>query len=237
MPKIFDHPIKREIQDKLKAGESGKDMIRGLIEKYNADIVGQGRESIVALFDNREKEVVAFNYKGLSPLEAKRIFYLQRIFSTLFPHNFPHFYASFGKQAGNTRHDISGNLRQRIEPSEHKNFKFIEKDGRLIKVVGVKNKRVERLIKYPIGKVEQICSELGISFCPDANPNNYIIAPDGGEYYVDTILFKHYRDSNWNLNKIKDYMDIGNYSKRDKYIVMQSIDRLKTLEQESKLNY
>lgn len=76
------------------AGESIEKLLRGdeKIEK----VIGSGAESVVVSLKGNNKEVVAYNYNGLDPVLAKVIFYQQRTYSTLFPHNFPHFHAAFG---------------------------------------------------------------------------------------------------------------------------------------------
>lgn len=65
-------------------------------QKYQDKVIGEGAECIVVPIEGEEKKVAAYTYRELPPYKAKKIFYLQRVFSTLFPHNFPHFFASLG---------------------------------------------------------------------------------------------------------------------------------------------
>jgi hypothetical protein len=100
--------------------------IESIVRSEDMNVIGRGAECVVIepknhlqrkslLFGRhplRKDLVVAIDYKKIEDLdEAKKIFYVQRILSTLFPHNFPKFYTSYG---GGINGEKSGTIRQRI---------------------------------------------------------------------------------------------------------------------------
>lgn len=197
--------------------------IEDLVGKYNRELVGKGVECVVISHRNQPEKVVAISYKGLQPEVAKEIFYLQRIFSTLFPHNFPHFYASFGEyQTGVSEgRKISGTVRERVS-------------------------RTKREIKYPFSRVLGFCQECLIPVDFDvkgaSSRLNLLVGRGGGEYYTDTIketsnLYPSSKRPGWHLAEVMEYMDEAKsdkgeplYSRRDKRIVRGSIERLAELD-------
>jgi len=83
--------------------------IESIVRNEDMDVIGRGAECVVVepknylqnkspLFGMRATRrdiVIAIDYKKIEVIdEAKKIFYVQRILSTLFPHNFPKFYTS-----------------------------------------------------------------------------------------------------------------------------------------------
>lgn len=184
--------------------------VLALVKKHDLEFIGKGEESvIVASKENTQNEkIVAFNYENVSPEQAEKIFYLQRFFSTLFPHNFPHFYAS--SEEGTVRHRI-------VEKQYNPAMKA------LYSVTGF------RPVKYSFSSAEKICKKLGIKVDRDSLYRNIIIGVDGGEYYVDTL-----RDANvldLDLEKIINYMRKNKYSDGDIEMVSLTIERLKELNQ------
>ena len=194
--------------------------IEALVDKYDQEYVGHGGESVVVAVPGEEgtKKVVAFNYEDVTPEKAKKIFYSHRIFSTLFPHNFPHFYASSSGQLQfpNSK-NISGTIRERITKSRLHTPK---------KVVKFLTGTV--FTKYPFSEVKRVCRELGIKYSIDGSySENFLIGVDGGEYYVDNILC--WMVGQWDMELITQYMKENKYSPIDIKIVQLSVERLEKL--------
>lgn len=170
----------------------------------NENLVGVGQECVVVTDQQTPELVVAFTYKDLSPIEAKRIFYAQRIFSTLFPHNFPHFDGACSGEYART-------IRQRMYRAEN------------------------TPIKYPFVEVIlKAVFEWGISrMIFDGASFNYVIGPDGGQYYLDSIAlekdFEHNLTTEKTRNNISYFMKEHSFSDRDIAVVESSITRLNQL--------
>lgn len=178
-------------------------------EESNLDFMGSGAEcAVVAMRNGEFKNVVALRYHDISePKKAKETYYLHRIFSTLFPHNFPHFKASF---AGNDDGLLPGTVRQRIDTNY--------KNG----------------VKYPFSHVRDFMQtyEVDDLVMMDSQPINLDVGIDGGQYYMDTI---HARNGSWKKEDFTNYMTHNknqngeNYTEKDIQTVSRSIDRLSQL--------
>lgn len=179
-----------------------------LAKEYGVELIGDGVECAVVSVNGESRHVVALRYKEMSPEYAKETYYLQRILSTLFPYNFPHFHASF---SGDNKNEIlPGTIRQKIEKSKH------------------------AIAKYPFGQVLNQMTRMGIReyISMDTSDFNFQIAPDGGQYFLDTPkvneklwdkeLFTIYMRNNLNQEGQK-------YSQKDIKLVQSSIDRLQNL--------
>ena len=117
-------------------------------------------------------KVIAINYRDLNPEIAKQIFYRQRILSTLFPHNFPHYYASFVGKDG-----YGGTVRQEITTDSHNE------------------------VKYPFRKVREALEQIQLPIRIDTqDPKNFVVGIDGGEYYLDAP--EEVFPNGWNQQKI-----------------------------------
>ncbi|MBI2633240.1 MAG: hypothetical protein HYW78_02505 [Parcubacteria group bacterium] len=219
MPEIMLTPPKltEELQNKKDStGYLSLDRILELVKKYDRKLIGRGSECVVISTPHKEK-IIALPSTPLSPLEAKKSFYFQRIFSTLFPHNFPHFYAAFGNHE-NKYGVSSGTVRKMIKGQQ-------SLDGK-------------PKVQYPFKKVLDICSSLKIPLRFDHTDCNFLIGKDGGEYYVDNLMYNAINGINGIAPKkdaILAYMDKMKYSEIDKQIVKTSIERLlKALEEDNK---
>lgn len=170
-------------------------------ELYEEEYIGSGDESIVLASGER---VQAYSYKGVSPEVAKLIFYKQRIMSTLFPHNFPHFFASFGSLGKSSEsYNQSGSIRQKIEMSK------------------------SQQISFPFESVVEICSEWNIPLDTDPAMHNVATGTDGGEYYLDTLAV-NYEDPLKYSNAVL-YAQDHNYSQEDIRILLFSAQRIAEL--------
>lgn len=201
-----------------------REIVALLEKKYTERIIGDGAECIVVPIEGEDEKVAAYSvfkyHIEMSPAEAKKIFYLQRIFSTLFPHNFPHFYASFGKTVEDKKR-LTGTIRQKI--------KGVKKTSLGYKFKG-KDREITPSIRYPIQKVYEELAKMGINhLAMDTADANYMLGADGGEYYVDTLRFVPQGIKNPNAEKVTQYMKEHNYSDGDIEIVKKSIERLTQL--------
>lgn len=83
------------------------------------EFIGKGSECIVVGHPENDEKVVAYKYSKSfeHPLQALEIYHFHRLFNTLFPHNFPRFYASFGGEKSFT-------VRERIHSGGTKTIKY-----------------------------------------------------------------------------------------------------------------
>jgi hypothetical protein len=186
------------------------------------EIVGSGEISFVLPgSDVKGKETVfAYSYADENPLRMKEIFYAQRIYSTLFPHNFPHFYAAFGKtrQAkieNRIPDNISGTIRQRIFPAD-------------MKTNTDSSTSVDAGIKYPFSHVRDVCESIGLPLDIEDSSHNLMHGADGGEYYVDTAN-PRFDVHKIDIEKVDAYMRDNQFSEQDIHAVHSSIERLKEI--------
>jgi hypothetical protein len=181
------------------------------LSAVNKGVVDSGAKSVVVVKKRSPEKLVAINYKPITPEEAKKVFYVQRIFSTLFPHNFPHFYGAFGdnpKDPLEKLQSVTGTVRQRVRRVKLNNQKA----------------------RYPFKEVLEGIKEIGLSSdIFDSASSNYIVGQDGGEYYVDTINQHLLKPDGFDINKIIEFMKAHGHSKRNQYIVVNSFKRLRTL--------
>jgi len=193
------------------------DQIQVLADAHNEKYIGDGAEVVVVGYrdEPNSDKLVAFNYKDVEAKKAKIIFYLHRFFSTLFPHNFPHFYKSAGKNPNDSsnvkpeENDVSGTIRQEIKKREP-------------------SASESKYVPFSFQRVLFICNTLlGIHLKYDEELVNFIVGADGGEYYVDTLDNINFK--NWDEDVIVQYMEENDYSSQDIGIVKRSLERLKTL--------
>lgn len=185
--------------------------IEKIVKEGDMGFIARGGECVVvAPKDHTDSDtnlrndvVVAIDYQDIeSSQKAKELFYTHRILSTLFPHNFPKFFTSYG---ASPKAEMSGTIRQRI--NEAKNIR----DGD---------------IKYPFTKVDEAINEMGgMPVQIDIwSSKNFMVGTDGGEYYVDKARLTE--DPVWETANILSYMEKNNYSATDQRIVVRSIARL-----------
>lgn len=196
--------------------------IASIVEEANMGFIAAGAECAVIEPLNHSPEqndqssqknlrgdiVVAIDYKRITdPKEAKEIFYTQRIMSTLFPHNFPRFFASYG---GTTEKQLSGTIRQRIDD---KNLRFSVKE-----------------FKY---NVEDLAKQLGMPVKFDYVTPKSFIATEDGVYYLDKVKLRKNKEGSmdklWNKQAIEEYMTRQGFNDTQKLIVEKSINRLEQL--------
>ncbi len=173
--------------------------------------IDSGSECIVlAQTDEKPpKKVVTFTYnikKEAGPKGAKITFYLQRMFAILFPHNFPHFYASFG--ADKEKNLTSVSIKEFIE-------KDVNEDGKI----------------FPFKNVSDFASSLNMEGIFDYVSSNFINAPDGGQYYVDKISLENNIINEATIEAVLNFMKKNNYSQEDMRKVKVCLERIIKLNQ------
>lgn len=177
---------------------------------YQKDVslIGAGHECVVVTSRDTPDIVVAFTYQDLTPAETKQIYLVHRVFSTLFPQNFPRFYASYGGEYSRT---VRQRIRRGISPVTHP-FSAIQ---------------AEMLFNW--GKNGGGISSVHF----DAAAFNYVTADDGGQYYLDTIsvntgILRELGRSEVRAS-IAQFMDRNSLGARDVDIVNRSLRRLMTI--------
>lgn len=162
--------------------------------------ISYGGENAVLAYPGKLDRVVAISYDHLTPGDAKRWYYLQGFYSTVFPYNFPCLYGAFSGYSVSSRGSIPVTVRKRIRPA-----------GPKVQV------------KFPFSDVIKICQELDIPLSYDPHPTNFSRAQDGGEYYVDRV---YYKGGRWNLPAIEQYLDANNFGLYEKKKVFTKLERL-----------
>jgi len=210
MPELghYNPEISSKLSKEIKRLEPGHILndreLSRFLEKRGEEFLGSGNECVV-ITDSRSdsKVAVAFSYEEVSPESAKKTFYLQRVFSTLFPNNFPHFHLS---KSVNQKGQVSS-VRELIDV-EH---------------LGTKGAKSQ----HPFKKVYQLCQKLGIKVIFDGSGSNWAVDKKGDEYYVDSLHSANF--SEWDSQKITDYMKKNKYSENDISVIKMCIDRLRKL--------
>jgi hypothetical protein len=203
------------------------------------DTVRGGTECIVVPVEGKDEIVAAYQYgDSMSGADARRTFYIHRVFSTLFPHNFPKFHAAIGQQPGDAGPAVAGTIRRRVEgqrkhsgsmpyPRASGDGSLREAPMRLLDAVTRGKKPV-----YPFKDVQAAAKEMRMAeFRPDTStPTNFALGSDGGEYYLDNIaaFTSVYRVK----NEILEYMRNHEYSEDDMKVVTSSLERLEALAEE-----
>lgn len=203
------HKINRQLIDTYR---EGSDEFREIVDQSGMDYINHGSESVIIRTkpDGTVPEVVfSLDYKFIKdPKTAKEIYYSHRILSTLFPHNFPKFYSSWGSDDA----DSSGQVREN----------FLNKGN-------FSNDSLDKLnsqSKYPFDEVIKAKEALKLPFYFDSGYSNFHPGFDGGVYYLDWVKKE---DKPFDTQAILSWMDVKNYSDNDKNIVRRSIERLETL--------
>lgn len=191
--------------------------------EFGEEIIGFGEECVVVQGRTDPEVIVALRYSDIEPRHAKSIFYMHQMLSTIFPHNFPHFYASFGGEHSKT-------ARQKIERGKHI---YSRSDGTVL---------------YPFSDVTNVVSGWNLRRFMDEAKHNFIIGADGGEYYVDELkpIERFYENDSYTIDTSKDgfealgnfieglhvakivkYVEKEGYSEKDVNTVKYCIERLR----------
>jgi hypothetical protein len=217
--------------------EFKRQLYEQVVKNQGLEVVGQGHESVVFSPEKRgllpdwvkdapdklrDDVVIAIDKLSIRPKEAKILFYTQLLFSTLFPHNFPRFYAAFGS----TKYDEpSGTIRQKLTKAS------IPPDT----------------ISYPFSQVETELPKMGILLQFDyGHWWNFLVTDQGEEYYVDKpqlikpSLQEEYEginryptvSSHINREQLAEYLATSpHYSDPTKVKILRIVERISELEQ------
>lgn len=186
------------------------------VAKFNIELVGDGGECFVIPKTGHPDKVQAIQWFEQPAVEAKRNFYWHRLFSTLFPDNFPHIYAAFGNPAEKEDKNIlTGNVRQRIAE--------IPWNAPASERAHLKSEIGERF-----DTVWKECEKWNLPLRFDHYFGNFMSTPEGKEFYMDSLELPD-NLTNDQLEKFSVYAGINQYSEDDRTIIQRSIDRLKVL--------
>lgn len=131
--------------------------VKEIVDQNNEKLIGNGAECIVINKKGNPDLVVAFDYAGIKNIEEQKVqFYWHRIYSVLFPHNFPRFYSVWATEKS------SGTIRQKIDSTDK-----------------------PAQVNYPFGMVRDLCREFNLPLWVDRVSSNFTVGRDGGEYYLD----------------------------------------------------
>lgn len=174
-----------------------------LAKKFNFEVLGSGRESVVIVNPKNDKEVIGYDFKDISPEQSERDDLVQGIMSTLFPHNYPH----HQHLKNNSEDCLPITVRQRIIESNNSE------------------------VKYPYDQVRQILHKIDLPVYIGDASINFMIGEDGGEYYIDRTQL--YNDVPWRLTEIVTHMKSQKnsegrdlYSESDIEVIQNNIQRL-----------
>ena len=220
-------PRPRTPEGKSKPESVTETELAAFIEKGDLEFLGGGFEArVVAL---KEHPDIALAYSFWNPsedfdgLRAKTTFYIQRILSTIFPHNFPKIYAAFGSEGEKIGEKTRGTVRQRIIPGKPEQI------------------YIENTLDYALTQLQTMGIKDAYLFF-DPNPKNLMVTEDGHEYFVDTPNTFPINKEGASIrtvfaeaeNNILQWMKIHSYSMGNISIVKNSIGRLKSLDREAK---
>ena len=198
MPKL------RFTQELIQRAKSERFPLQGIpsLARRSGEVeISHGGENAVLGYPGKSDRVIAISYDHLTPEDAKRWYYLQNFYSTVFPYNFPRFYAALSGYSCNGKESIPGTIRT------------------LIHLAGP-----EVQVKFPFCDVIKTCKELDIPLSYDPHPTNFLRAQDGGEYYVDRV---YYKGGPWNLTAIERYLKANDFALSEKKKIFTILERLK----------
>lgn len=185
--------------------------------------LGKGRTCAVFRKKDTPNKVVSIKYEKHDSIKARKTFYIHRVFSTLFPDNFPHFYIVISPK-GDYKNRVSS-VRETIVGEEKDFWKFLNGDG--------------KQVMEPMKDIELFCERYSVPVSFDTAAFNLLITKDNKEYYIDTI--DDFPNKTWPINEILAYMDgatrkdgIPVYSRREKRVVEKSIKRIEELNKQLK---
>lgn len=211
MPQLLESREIRMAQDIYgKGSPADVPELKELLAKNRFKYLGDGCECIVGERQPDSSLAIAFNFYEFRPKEGQRIILTSRVLHTLFPHNFPAFYAVYFGSA--EKKSPGKTIRQKVDVVRSK-----YKGGDLY----------HKLVKYPFDLAKEKIETLNIPvYFGDKNDRNYVVDPYGNEYFLDVPDMR----KGWKKEKIMNFMQESGYSKIDRRVVSKSIDRLIKLE-------
>ena len=217
-----------------------------IAEDFGIKKLGLGNECFVVDDPESKEKVIAINHRNLSPEDAKDVYYSAKIWSTLFPHNFPKIYSA---SADTQSDEFNGTVREKIHGKTlyEQNYDYArmmdpdikEKMGLVSIVKNIKNyilnKKTETQFPFSSALSEMkilSAKPYNLPFFIDINGKNFIKNDDGDEYYVDTIKMGDGIKTaklDINVDAIKEYMKEKKYTDSDILRVSNAVERLTTL--------
>jgi len=167
------------------------------------EFIGKGTEYIVVGHPENSEKVVAFKYpKSFGhPLQALEIYHFHRFFNTLFPHNFPRFYASFGGEKPFT-------VREKIHSGYTKTVRYpFSEVKKTCKALGIS-------LSVDDSKGNFIIGSDGGQYFIDTVKN------------INSSIFWE----KFNANKLKSHMEKNGITGKREKVVWSSLRRLRELE-------
>lgn len=197
MPKLR---FTEELLQRARAKQFPLQGIPTLARKSGEVEVSYGGENAVLAYPGKSDRVVAISYDHLTPEDAKRWYYLQSFYSTVFPYNFPRVHAAFSGYLSSGKESIPGTIRAFVSAA-------------------VPEARVE----FPFSDVIKTCKELDLPLSYDPHPTNFLCVREEGEYYVDRV---YYKGGTWDLANIEQYLTENNFGVGEKKKIFTSLERL-----------
>lgn len=221
-----------------------REKLKEIAGSHHLHKLGSGSEfAVFALEGDSYAIAVSHNLELMTreaPFIAKKRYYVQKVLSTLFPHNFPRVYTSFGAHPDPKIKSISGSIRQRIEGKTPHTptlsgglVRVFENVITFLKVIA----RRQPAVRFPFKKVEDALEKMSMGSSFDKSSYNFILGDDGGEYYIDSpysFPAMYPATVMWNRNKIIDYMEENGYVKGDITKVTNTLNRMESLDKEFK---
>ncbi len=193
--------------------------VEKMAQNLGVELVAVGHEAFLTGLTPEGAKLVAYTHETLSPQEAKSIFWTQKLLATLFPHNFPTYYAAFGS---NNSRALTGTIREWIRGRSY--FKLDIKRPQLFDPLAVKGQNY--FVKYPLTEVKEAMSMLGVDIEFDiGNWDNFLLGPEGGVYYLDKPVLK----GELGASKVSKFMNERDYDAGDKNVAQASVSRLSKL--------
>jgi len=200
--------------------------LKKIANEQGLEYVGQGSHVFVFTHPSNHEVLLAIDFEREGISEAKSTYYLHRILSTLFPHNFPRIFASAGSlpHSSNKRDGtLTGTARQRIRGKQH----FPPWWKRIND-----SQQFDRDSYFPFSRAWETIKKLDFPITdPDFGGPNFITGPDKGTYYIDLFALDRFRPDDWNIKDIRAYMSENSLSPTEIKTVLNSIKRLIELNQ------
>lgn len=210
-----------------------------IIKNNKGRHLGKGASSYALLDEKNEDKILAISFNGISPTEAKEIYYAQKVLHTLFPYNFPEINAVFASRednsttaVGSMREKVSGKTLKDLDASIHSSSgSEYSEPSFLVKVKNYFDDYKMPEIKHPFKVVmdeRAKLRKLGLTIPLDVKPDNFILDEDGKEMYVDVskMMDKNVFGVDMNYNAVSEYMKEKGYQESDIRTVISSLKRL-----------
>lgn len=212
--------------------------LRGHAAALGISDLGKGAECIVFPHPTRPDRVVALSYEEQRREVALIKFYMHRVYSILFPRNFPRIYAYSWPDPSVASYSVTGSVRERIQGS----FPTDSGTGTYIYTANSAGDQARFIIRRmihpqspdPIWKIHQVCTDQDIPLALDSNVQNFLLTGEGEEFYVDSLfatyirLYTSMQALGWHpvFDRYEEFMMSRSYSPQDIQTVRDSLMRI-----------